>query len=55
MKTCAVKTAEGGVRLFLFGTDGRQTRVYVMNDAQTWRAATPNFNGVLAADAYEAW
>ena len=53
VKTCAVKTAEGGVRLFLFGTDGRQTRVYVMNDAQTWRAATPNFNGVLAADAYE--
>ena len=35
VKTCAVKTAEGGVRLFLFGTDGRQTRVYVMNDAQT--------------------
>lgn len=53
VKTCAVKTAEGGVRLFLFGNDGTQTRVYVMNDGQTWRAATPNFNGVLAADAYE--
>ena len=53
VKTCAVKTTEGGVRLFLFGNDGTQTRVYVMSDGQTWRAATPNYNGLLATDAYE--
>lgn len=53
VKTCAIKTAEGKDRLFLFGNDGTQTRVYVMSDGQTWRAATPNYNGLLATDAYE--
>lgn len=53
VRTCAVKTQQGSTRLFLFGTDGTNTAVYVMNDGKTWVAATPNFNGNLASDAYK--
>jgi hypothetical protein len=44
VKTCAIKTADGKDRLFLFGTDGNNTKLYVMNNGQTWTAATPKFN-----------
>ena len=44
VKTCAIKTAEGKDRLFLFGTDGNNTKLYVMNNGQTWTAATPKLN-----------
>lgn len=53
VKTYAVKTAEGAARLFLFGSDGTHTYVYVMNDGKTWVATTPNFNTTLAADAWQ--
>lgn len=52
VKTCAIKTAEGKDRLFLFGSDGNNTKLYVMNDGQTWTAATPKLNdAVLTFDA----
>lgn len=44
VKTCAIKTAESKDRLFLFGTDGNNTKLYVMNNGQNWTAATPKLN-----------
>lgn len=52
-KTYAVTTAEGKARLFLFGSDGTHTYVYVMNDGKTWTIAAPNFNTTLDADAWQ--
>lgn len=42
-----------GGRLFVFGTDGTTTQTVSTADGMSWRAATPNFNHTLAADAYQ--
>ena len=41
-------------RLFVYGTvDGESTVIYSSSDGKTWRAAVPNFNHMLAGDAYQ--
>lgn len=51
-KTFAVTTADGSPRLFLLGSDGTNTTIFTMTGNGSWTKAEPNFNHMLAADAY---
>lgn len=50
----AAKAVACAGRIYVFGTDGTTTFAVSTADGKAWRAATPDFNHALPADAYNS-